>query len=102
MGEKKNIEFPVDELKKVKSEQQLVDLLVNWFRKQSLWVLAYGTGCGAIEVPPTMTARFDAFNIFDSNRLNTTIIDESTETQVTVHERGTISFLFGLVYRFGQ
>ena len=31
----------------------------NWFRARSLWVLAYGTGCGAIELRPLSTARFD-------------------------------------------
>ena len=56
----KNLEIPVDEIKNLKSESQLIDWMVNWFRKQSLFVLAYGTGCGAIEVPPTMTARYDA------------------------------------------
>ena len=28
-------------------------------RKRSLWMLHYCTGCGAIELPPTMTARYD-------------------------------------------
>ena len=28
-------------------------------RKRSLWMLHYCTGCGAIELPPTMTSRFD-------------------------------------------
>lgn len=50
----------VEELKNIKGHQQIVEWAINWFRKQSLWVLAYGTGCGAIEVPPTMTARYDA------------------------------------------
>ena len=36
------------------------NLISNWARKHSLWVLAYGTGCGAIEIPPTMTSRYDA------------------------------------------
>lgn len=31
----------------------------NWFRANSLWVLAYGTGCGSIELRPLGTARFD-------------------------------------------
>lgn len=57
---KKEIEIPTEDLKNIKGEQQIVEWAVNWFRKQSLWVLAYGTGCGAIEVPPTMTARYDA------------------------------------------
>jgi NADH-quinone oxidoreductase subunit B len=60
MSENINTALPLEELKKIKGEQQLVEWMVNWFRKQSLWVLAYGTGCGAIEVPPTMTARYDA------------------------------------------
>ncbi len=32
----------------------------DWVRARSLWVVAYGTGCGAIEIRPTMTSRFDA------------------------------------------
>ncbi len=32
----------------------------NMARANSLWVVAYGTGCGAIEIRPTVTARFDA------------------------------------------
>ncbi|MBM7558433.1 NuoB/complex I 20 kDa subunit family protein [Marinitoga litoralis] len=31
----------------------------NIFRSKSLWMLHYCTGCGAIELPPTMTSRFD-------------------------------------------
>jgi len=31
----------------------------NWFRANSLWVMAYGTGCGAIELRPLVTSRFD-------------------------------------------
>jgi NADH-quinone oxidoreductase subunit B len=33
--------------------------LKNWFRANSLNVLAYGTGCGAIEMRPLATSRFD-------------------------------------------
>lgn len=36
------------------------EYIANWARKHSIWVLAYGTGCGAIEMPPTMTSRYDA------------------------------------------
>jgi NADH-quinone oxidoreductase subunit B len=43
-----------------KNSQKIVDILQNWARKHSLFVLAYGTGCGAIEIPPTMTSRYDA------------------------------------------
>ncbi len=31
-----------------------------WFRSRSIFVVAYGTGCGAIEMPPTFTSRYDA------------------------------------------
>ncbi|MBN2657477.1 MAG: NADH-quinone oxidoreductase subunit NuoB [Spirochaetales bacterium] len=48
------------QLKELKSPMAVVDWAVNWFRKQSIFMLAYGTGCGAIEIPPTVTARYDA------------------------------------------
>lgn len=34
---------------------------LNWARSESLWVLGFGTGCGAIELRPLMTARFDMY-----------------------------------------
>ncbi len=43
-----------------KHSQKISDFIQNWARKHSIWVLAYGTGCGAIEIPPTMTSRYDA------------------------------------------
>jgi NADH-quinone oxidoreductase subunit B len=43
-----------------KNSQKIVDIIQNWARKHSLFVLAFGTGCGAIEIPPTMTSRYDA------------------------------------------
>ena len=43
-----------------KNSQKIVDIIQNWARKHSIWVLAYGTGCGAIEIAPTMTSRYDA------------------------------------------
>jgi len=43
-----------------KNAQKIVDIIQNFARKHSIWVLAYGTGCGAIEIPPTMTSRYDA------------------------------------------
>ncbi len=43
-----------------KNSQKIVDIIQNYARKHSLWVLAYGTGCGAIEIAPTMTSRYDA------------------------------------------
>ena len=39
---------------------QVVEDVINWARANSLWILAFGTGCGAIELNPLMTARFDA------------------------------------------
>jgi NADH-quinone oxidoreductase subunit B len=33
--------------------------ILNYFRKRSMWMLYYCTGCGAVELPPTMTTRFD-------------------------------------------
>lgn len=33
--------------------------VLNFFRSRSMWMLYYCTGCGAIELPPTMTSRFD-------------------------------------------
>ncbi len=39
---------------------KIVEIITRFARKHSLWVVAYGTGCGAIEVPPTMTSRYDA------------------------------------------
>lgn len=44
---------------------EILENFVNWARANSLWVLAFGTGCGAIELNPLMTARFDAarFNV---------------------------------------
>ncbi|WP_295399565.1 NADH-quinone oxidoreductase subunit B [uncultured Thiocystis sp.] len=42
------------------AQQGILDRLVAWFRQRSLFVLAYGTGCGAIEMRPLMTSRFDA------------------------------------------
>jgi len=35
------------------------DELVNFCRSRSLFMLHYCTGCGAIELPPAMTSRFD-------------------------------------------
>ncbi len=40
--------------------QNIFDYVQNYARSHSLFVLAYGTGCGAIEIPPTMTSRYDA------------------------------------------
>jgi len=39
--------------------QEAVAKIRNWFRAMSLNVLAFGTGCGAIELRPLRTSRFD-------------------------------------------
>ncbi|MGE3063828.1 MAG: NADH-quinone oxidoreductase subunit B family protein [bacterium] len=36
-----------------------MEQILNFFRKKSLWMLHYCTGCGAVELPPTMTSRWD-------------------------------------------
>jgi NADH-quinone oxidoreductase subunit B len=45
------------------SREEIIDgkweRILNFFRSRSLWMLYYCTGCGAIELPPTMTSKFD-------------------------------------------
>lgn len=48
-----------DEESSLKSTQTVVQKAINWFRSHSMFVLAYGTGCGAIELPPIFTSRYD-------------------------------------------
>jgi NADH-quinone oxidoreductase subunit B len=36
-----------------------IEKFYNWARAHSLWILAFGTGCGAIELRPLVTARYD-------------------------------------------
>lgn len=36
-----------------------VEKFLNWARANSLWILGFGTGCGAVELRPLMTSRFD-------------------------------------------
>lgn len=40
-------------------DQKIWDTVINFFRKRSLWMLHYCTGCGAVELPPSMTSRWD-------------------------------------------
>jgi len=37
-----------------------LEKFMNWARSRSLWILAFGTGCGATELRPLFTSRFDA------------------------------------------
>lgn len=38
---------------------KIIRKFYNWAQAKSLWILAFGTGCGSIELPPLLTARFD-------------------------------------------
>ncbi|MCK5662587.1 MAG: NADH-quinone oxidoreductase subunit NuoB [Thiotrichaceae bacterium] len=40
--------------------RQVLDKIADHCRARSLFILHYCTGCGAIELPPTITSRFDA------------------------------------------
>jgi len=40
--------------------QQITNRIADYCRARSLFVLHYCTGCGAIELPPTITSRFDS------------------------------------------
>lgn len=65
------VEFEVDPLRDYYCEappsvhqpaiSKFVENLFNWARSESLWILGFGTGCGAIEMRPLMTPRFDAY-----------------------------------------
>jgi len=39
----------------------VLEKFANWARSQSLWILGFGTGCGAIELRPLMTSRYDMY-----------------------------------------
>ncbi|APT74167.1 NADH dehydrogenase [Thermosipho melanesiensis] len=41
------------------NERNLWEKIADKLRSKSLWMLHYCTGCGAVELPPTMTSRFD-------------------------------------------
>jgi len=40
---------------------KIFESFFNWARAESIWVLAFGTGCGSIEFYPLLTPRFDAY-----------------------------------------
>lgn len=44
-----------------RSYVKIVEDFFNWARSESLWILGFGTGCGAIEMRPLMTPRYDAY-----------------------------------------
>ncbi|MBN1327416.1 MAG: NADH-quinone oxidoreductase subunit NuoB [Candidatus Cloacimonetes bacterium] len=41
--------------------QNFIEKFLNWARANSLWILGFGTGCGAIELRPLMTSRYDMY-----------------------------------------
>ncbi len=45
----------------VKPYTGILEKFANWARANSLWILGFGTGCGAIELRPLMTSRFDMY-----------------------------------------
>lgn len=46
-------------MKLTQDERKRWDKIGNYFQGSSVWMMWYCTGCGAIELPPTMTSRFD-------------------------------------------
>ncbi|RKX74473.1 MAG: NADH-quinone oxidoreductase subunit B [Spirochaetes bacterium] len=46
-------------MEKTITQRSAWDKVLTKLQKRSLWMLHYCTGCGAVELPPTMTARFD-------------------------------------------
>ncbi len=53
--------FCTDMPKVEKPYKGVMEKFLNWARAESLWVLAFGTGCGSIELPPLFSPRFDAY-----------------------------------------
>ena len=53
--------FCQDRPEEVKPVKGVLEKFYNWARSESLWILGFGTGCGAIEMRPLMTPRFDAY-----------------------------------------
>ena len=43
----------------IQNSQTLIQKAMQWFSARSMFVVAYGTGCGAIEMPPVFTSRYD-------------------------------------------
>lgn len=52
-------ELPVTQPKRTNPLAHVFDELVRFCRSRSMFMLHYCTGCGAIELPPAMTSRFD-------------------------------------------
>jgi len=43
------------------STSTVFEKFLNWARANSLWILGFGTGCGAVELRPLLTARYDVY-----------------------------------------
>lgn len=52
---------PDMKMEQYKSSAPVIEKFANWARSESLWILAFGTGCGAIEMRPLMTPKYDAY-----------------------------------------
>jgi len=57
--EEKTLKQPNIEIPTIEKKKNCMQDVVEFFRKRSLWMLYYCTGCGAVELPPAMTSRFD-------------------------------------------
>ena len=44
-----------------KSSVPIIEKFANWARSESLWILAFGTGCGGIELRPLVTPKYDVY-----------------------------------------
>lgn len=53
--------FCSDRPEEAKPVKGILEKFYNWARSESIWILGFGTGCGAIEMRPLMTPRFDAY-----------------------------------------
>ncbi len=53
--------FCTDKPEEIKPAKGVLEKFYNWARSESIWILGFGTGCGAIEMRPLMTPRFDAY-----------------------------------------
>jgi NADH-quinone oxidoreductase subunit B len=51
--------LPVEPAKRTNPLARVFDELIDFARARSLFMLHYCTGCGAVELPPAMTSRFD-------------------------------------------
>ena len=49
----------MDTMEKQITQRSAWDKVLTKLQKRSLWMLHYCTGCGAVELPPTMTSRLD-------------------------------------------